>query len=34
MWDSSRTPSCVIEHGVVVPDDVAYIGKLEKGSSW
>ncbi len=31
MWDNNRTPSTVIEHGVLVPDDVAYTGELEKG---
>jgi hypothetical protein len=30
MWDSGRTPTCVIEHGVVVPE-VAYDGSLERG---
>ncbi|MBD2777163.1 glycosyltransferase [Iningainema tapete] len=30
MWDSNRTPTCVIEHGVVV-DDVRYTGELERG---
>lgn len=31
MWDSGRTPTRVIEHGVVVPDEVRYTGELEKG---
>ena len=31
MWDSGRTPTLVIEHGVVVPDDVEYRGDLERG---
>ena len=31
MWDSGRTPTRVIEHGVVVPDDVRYTGELERG---
>lgn len=31
MWDSGRTPTRVIEHGVVVPDDVAWTGELERG---
>lgn len=31
MWDNNRTPSTVIEHGVLVPDDVVYTGELEKG---
>ena len=31
MWDSGHTPTTVIEHGVVVPDDVRYTGELAKG---
>ncbi|MGC3973677.1 MAG: glycosyltransferase [Nitrospira sp.] len=31
MWDSGRTPTAVIEHGVVVPDDLTYTGELQKG---
>jgi hypothetical protein len=31
MWDSGRTPTRVIEHGVTVPDDVRYSGELERG---
>jgi glycosyltransferase involved in cell wall biosynthesis len=31
MWDSSRTPTTVIEHGVVTPDGVTYTGELERG---
>lgn len=31
MWDNNRTPSRVIEHGVVVPEDVRYSGELAKG---
>ena len=31
MWDSGRTPTRVIEHGVFVPDDVAYTGELDRG---
>ncbi|HEX2141672.1 MAG TPA: glycosyltransferase family 4 protein [Candidatus Limnocylindria bacterium] len=31
MWDSGRTPTAVIEHGVRVPDDVTYTGELERG---
>lgn len=31
MWDSRRTPTRVIEHGVVVPDHLSYSGDLEKG---
>jgi glycosyltransferase involved in cell wall biosynthesis len=33
MWDSNRTPTTVIPHGVVVPEDVRYSGELEKGVS-
>lgn len=31
MWDSGRTPTRVIEHGVSVPETVRYSGHLEKG---
>ena len=31
MWDSNRTPTRVIEHGVVVPKTVSYTGELERG---
>ena len=31
MYDSGRTPTRVIEHGVVVPENVAYSGELERG---
>jgi hypothetical protein len=31
MWDSGRTPTTVIEHGVPTPDDVSYSGEIEKG---
>lgn len=31
MWDSNRTPTRVIEHGVMVPDDIHYTGELERG---
>lgn len=31
MWDSGRTPNRVIEHGVLVPQDVAYRGDLARG---
>jgi len=31
MWDSGRTPTRVIEHGVTVPSDVRYEGDLERG---
>ncbi|HZW02982.1 MAG TPA: hypothetical protein VFF68_03575, partial [Anaerolineaceae bacterium] len=27
MWDNNRTPSTVIEHGVVVPEGVQYSGE-------
>ncbi|HEX2043938.1 MAG TPA: glycosyltransferase family 4 protein [Acidimicrobiales bacterium] len=31
MWDSGRTPTLVIEHGVVVPEGVRYTGDLDRG---
>lgn len=31
MWDSGRTPTRVIEHGVMVPEGVRYTGELERG---
>ena len=31
MWDSNRTPTRVIEHGVMVTDGVRYTGELERG---
>jgi hypothetical protein len=31
MWDSGRTPTTVVEHGVVVPDDVRCTGELDRG---
>ena len=31
MWDSGRTPTRVIEHGVVVPEAARYTGELERG---
>ena len=31
MWDSGRTPTRVIEHGVVVPAGVGYTGALRRG---
>ena len=31
MWHSGRTPTHVIEHGVVVPKDVRYSGEREQG---
>ncbi|MDB5761285.1 MAG: glycosyltransferase family 4 protein [Herminiimonas sp.] len=31
MWNSGRTPTCIVEHGVMVPDDVRYSGELARG---
>lgn len=31
MWDNRRTPTRVIEHGVLAPDSVSYTGELERG---
>lgn len=31
MWDSGSTPTCVIDHGVMVPDNVTYTGEIPKG---
>jgi hypothetical protein len=31
MWDSGRSPTTVINHGVLIPEDVRYTGELEKG---
>jgi glycosyltransferase involved in cell wall biosynthesis len=31
MWDNGHTPTTVIEHGVVVPDDAQYTGEFAKG---
>ncbi len=31
MWDSGRTATAVVEHGVTVPDGVRYSGELERG---
>ena len=31
MWDSGSTPTCVIEHGVMVPQDVYYTGEIDRG---
>ena len=31
MWDNGRTPSTVIEHGVIVPEDARYRGEKECG---
>jgi glycosyltransferase involved in cell wall biosynthesis len=31
MWDSRRTPTRVIEHGVLLPDGISYTGELPRG---
>lgn len=31
MWDNNRTPTKVIEHGVLVPPDARYTGGLDRG---
>lgn len=31
MWDSGRTPTRVIDHGVTIPEGVRYTGELERG---
>lgn len=31
MWDSGRTPTRVVEHGVMVPEDVRHDGRLPRG---
>ncbi len=31
MWDSGRTPTRIIQHGVLVPKGVRYSGELDKG---
>lgn len=31
MWDNNRTPSRVIEHAVLIPENARYSGELEKG---
>ena len=31
MWDSGRTPTRVIDHGVMLPDGVHYTGELQRG---
>ncbi|GAA5236949.1 glycosyltransferase family 4 protein [Verticiella sediminum] len=31
MWDSGITPVQVVEHGVIVPDDVRYTGEKDRG---
>ena len=31
MWDNGRTPTRVVEHGVMVPEHVRYSGELDRG---
>lgn len=31
MWNSGRTPNCVIEHGVVIPPGIHYTGEIPRG---
>ncbi|HEX2063392.1 MAG TPA: glycosyltransferase [Acidimicrobiales bacterium] len=31
MWDSGRSPTRVVEHGVAVPDEAVYTGELDRG---
>jgi glycosyltransferase involved in cell wall biosynthesis len=31
MWDNNRTPSRVIEHGVIVPDELRWTGEMARG---
>lgn len=31
MWDCGATPTCVIEHGVLVPDSIQYKGDIPRG---
>lgn len=31
MWDSGSTPTCVVEHGVTVPEEVRYTGEIPRG---
>jgi glycosyltransferase involved in cell wall biosynthesis len=31
MWNSGQTPTCVIEHGVMVPNDIRYSGEIPRG---
>jgi glycosyltransferase involved in cell wall biosynthesis len=31
MWDSGRTPTTVVEHGVPIPPEPTYTGELERG---
>jgi len=31
MWNNNRTPTKVISHGVIIPDDIRYTGEKERG---
>lgn len=31
MWDAGVTPTCVVDHGVIVPETVEYIGDIARG---
>lgn len=31
MWDNGRTPTRVIDHGVLIPPGIAYTGEIERG---
>jgi hypothetical protein len=31
MWDSGKTPTRVIEHGVLAPENIRYSGEIERG---
>ncbi len=31
MWDNNRTPTTVIEHGVLAPEEIRYSGELARG---
>lgn len=31
MWDSGRSPTHVVDHGVIVPEDAVYTGEIERG---
>jgi glycosyltransferase involved in cell wall biosynthesis len=31
MWDCRPTPTTVVEHGVLVPDDIVWTGELDRG---
>ncbi|MFZ6028665.1 MAG: glycosyltransferase [Chloroflexota bacterium] len=33
MWDNGSTPTRVVEHGVIVPEDTVYCGDLNRGIS-